>query len=574
MASVQASGALSAHRRSSDDSPSIVQPTLPRTASGSSRGADVRAAGVWFFSLARQELERPNDDDALGSYGAAAQALRQRPWPGPGTHVKVTEFELDAPAAMHAMIAASQKQNHRQPPQRGPNARIKISSALPRAGAINHRDRVAPSPPHSYVARLESQLNTCSALPRQMSPETKSDAQQQRSASVTTTALPGRRPLEGGHSGHRRPSLGRRTSALRVAALTEKWLKSEEEKAAAELADGSTEVCVEKSLLPIPAHWTFPSQAGHSSAKSCVARLREGKFRTSIASAMSNRSRAASVGEERGQEAAHPPWRQRLLAEPIHSYWALKDAALTPVKPTPSSQIPLLGSARMRRENCERRRHSFEYRRLQLQGELEDQLEWRDRCRSVLLRRCNSDNGAATVPADSPSAAPSMSQTAGVNVTRDLLLTDVFGSSPRAPVPWHQRAEAAPLSSPALLSAWSQEAARQAVQQEKHRLVALLQSFVVKCSAAALTLADTEELRAETIRRVWHPKGDADCSRTAFLYREQFLKLLRGRYRLRTSGLHGALDTMCPADIIDALPSKAEASFARFAYDVLPSRTA
>ncbi|KAG5492385.1 hypothetical protein GH5_01304 [Leishmania sp. Ghana 2012 LV757] len=569
MTSVHAPDGMSALRPGSDGRRSTAELTRPRASSASARGSGDKAAGMWFFSRTRQQLQRPSNNDALGySYGAAAQALRQRPRPGAMAYGKVVGFEIDAPADMHAMIAASQKQNHRQPLQRGPNARITVCPAFPRAATTGHRDRVATAPAHGYVARLESQLNTCHALQLQPSPEPKSSSQRQRSTSVTAAFLPCGRRLEVGGSGRHRQPARSTSSALRVTTLTKEWVKAEEVRAVAKLADGSTGVRIVESLLPIPAQWTLPSHAGKPYAKSCVARLRESKFKPFVASSMTTRSRAASVGEETAQQATQPLWRRRLLAEPIQSYSSLKDAVVTPLKPTPSSQIPLLGSARIRRENCERRRHSFEYQRFQLQGELEDQLEWRNRCRSILLKRSNSEDNVAAVTADSPSITPLMPEAAGVNAMRVSLLTDVFGGSV---VPSPQRVEATQRSSFGLRSVWCQEAARQAVQQEKRRVVALLQSFVVTCSAAALTLADTEELRAETIRRVWHPEENAGCTNTAFFYREQFLKFLRRRYQLHLSTLDGAADTMRSTDIIDVLPSQAEASFARYAYEILPN---
>ncbi|CAG9582859.1 conserved hypothetical protein [Leishmania major strain Friedlin] len=527
-----------------------------------------------FFSRARQQLHKSKGSNTVASsYGVAAQAVLQDTRQDTDADRKIVGFELDAPAAMHAMMATTRKQSCNRPLRPGSTERITVSRISPRSVALEHRSRDSTVTGNDYLTRLQSALNACDTSQSLPSPEPQVSWQHRRPASMTAAALPCPRRPEGRGSGGRWQSVRSTTPSLGVTTLVKEWVKAVEKKAtAAVLTKGSTEVCMEKSLLTMPAFCMPPSRAGQLSTDSCVARLLQSKFRPVSASWMPDEPCAASAGRDVAEEAAaQPPWRHRLLAEPIQSYRLLKDAVVSPVKPTPSSLVPVLGSARIRRDNLERLRHSFEHQRLKLQGELEDKLEWRNRCRSALLRHNSAEDRAAVVPAHSPSTAPSTPQGAGERAMRTPLLAEVFGGPSGSAARLHQLVESPHLYSLMLGSIWSHEAARQAVQQEKSRLVALLQSFVVTCSAAVLTLAAMEKLRSETIRLVWHPEENSGSHHAALLHREQFLKFLWGRYEAHTSGLLGAVDTVRPIDIIDALPSQAEASFARYAYEVLPT---
>ncbi|CBZ31052.1 conserved hypothetical protein [Leishmania mexicana MHOM/GT/2001/U1103] len=526
-----------------------------------------------FFSQTRQQLEKLKVSNGFASsYGVAAQAVLQGTGRDPDAYRKVVEFEMDTPAAMHAMMATTRKQSLHRPLRRQSTARITVSQILPRTVAPRHRSRDITATGNDYLARLQSELNACDTFQSLPSPQPQASRQHRRSASMTAAALPCPRRPKGRGSGRRRQPLRSTTPSLGVTTLIKEWVKAVEEKAAAELTKGSAEVCMKKSLFNMPAFWMLPSCAGQQSMDSCVARLRKSKFRPNSASSMPDEPCAAAAGEDVAEEAAaQPPWRRRLLAEPIQSYRVLKDAVDSPVKPTPFSLAPLVGSARIRRDNVERQRHGFEHQRFKLQGELEDKLEWRNRCRSALLRHSSAEDGAGVVPAHSPSTAPWTPQGVGQSTLHTPLLAEMFGGPAKSAPRSHQLVASPHLFSLALGSVWSQQAARQAVQQEKIRLAALLQSFMVTCSAAALTLAAMEELRAETIRRVWHPEEDAGSHHAILLHREAFLKFLWGRYEAHTSGLLGAVDTVRPIDIIDAIPSQAEASFARYAYEILPT---
>ncbi|XQJ31430.1 hypothetical protein NXY56_007542 [Leishmania guyanensis] len=528
---------------------------------------------MWFFSQTQQQLERPNDDSGFGSgYGAAAQKLRRRPRPGLMAYGKITEFELDAPTFIHAMIPTTRKQNCHRLLQRVETTRCALSQTLSRASSVRSRGRDISVAEDDYVARLEGQLNACDASESPRSPEAQSSWQRQRSASLMTTLHAPHRP-EGRDSVRCRQSFRSTAPSPHVTTLTKEWVKKDEEKAAMALSKGSTEAHTEDSFLAIPTYCTFPSRVGQSSTNSCEARLHRGRLKSFAGPSASNRSSAAAVVEYNAQgSTAQPPRRQRLLAKPIQSSLLLKDVMTTPVQPTRSSNASLLGSARIRCDTLERLRHGFVHQCIVLQSELEEKLEWRNRCRSALLRRNRPVDGATAVSTHSPASATSTLRAAGVNALHPKMFDEVFGSAAGFSMRLQRRSKLPQFSSFALHSVWSQEAARQAVQQEKHRLVDLLESFVVTCSAAALTLAATEELRAETIRRVWHPEGGGGSHNTSFLHCEQFLKFLQGRYELHTSQLLGAAEAMCPTDILDALPSQAEASFARYAYEILPSR--
>ncbi|KAK7200933.1 hypothetical protein NESM_000152200 [Novymonas esmeraldas] len=561
--------------------PTRAATASPRAAPASARGAHDTAAGLWFFSQTRRELERHDGDDGgaaapASPYGVAAQALRRRTRPGPTTYGTIAEFELDAPAAMHTTMATIRQQSQGRRPQRSGAARVTSTHASPRSTTASPRGVDSAAVAGDYVARLESRLAECDMMRSPVHPKQQRGSwQYQRSMSLSAGALPTPRRPDARRGSRPRPPLASTTpGSARVVALTEAWVEAEEEKRGAE--SRTETAAAADSFLEMPAHRALPSRAGQPSTDTCVARLRECKFRPFSAPTppVCRRADAATTTTAAVDASAQPPWRQRLLAEPIQSYRVLKDAVEAPVPPTPSGEISLFGSARTRRGNLEKLRHGFQHQRFRLHGELEDRLEWRTRCRSAVLRRKSGEGGGPVSAIRSPATAPSSPHAAHVSALRASLLADVFagGIGAAARQRQRQRAAAEQASPAALRSVWSREAARQAVQQEKGRLVALLQSFVVTCSAAALTLVAMEELRAETIRRVWHPEDGAEGNQPYLFYREQFLTLLRDKYDLQFSTLLSATNTVRPADTIDALPSQAEASFAWYAYETLPSR--
>ncbi|GET93023.1 hypothetical protein, conserved [Leishmania tarentolae] len=567
------SDASSALGRSSNRSWRHTGSTPPRGVVASARTGSDRKSGVFFFSQARQQLEKPKGSHLIASsYGVAAQAVLQGTRHDPDVNRTTVRLELGTPPVIQRVITSVRKQSHHCPFHRESTRRTTASHVLPRTAAIKRRSRESTVAGNDYLARLQNELNACETVQSLPSHDVQVSWQHRRSASMTAGTLPYPRRPEGKGSGRRRQSLRSTTPSLGVTTLVKQWVKTVEEKAAAELAKGSAEGCVEKSPLPMSAYCMLPSHTGPLSMDSCIARLRKSKFRPISAFSMRDEPCAESVaGDVAGEAVTQPLWRERLLAEPIQSYRVLKDVVDSPVKPTPSSMIRFRGSGRIRRENLERLRHSFEHQRFKLQGELEDQLMWRDRCRSALVQYKNRESEVSVLPSQSPSTALSTPQATKERTVCTSLLKEMFGDPGAFAGRSHQLAQSPNLNSSTLRSVWSQGAARQAVAQEKSRIVALLQSFAVTCSAAALTLADMEELRAETIRRVWHPEEEAGRHDTVLFHREQFLNFLWGRYEAYTSGLLGAVDTVHPIDIIDALPSQAEASFAEYAYEILPT---
>ncbi|KAG5492919.1 hypothetical protein JKF63_01499 [Porcisia hertigi] len=547
----------------------------PSTPAVSANTGAEKPVNMWWFSQAQQRLDSSCLDHAPDpQYGVAAQVVLRRLRSNRVVPSSICEFELDAPAAMHAMIATAQQRGRGRSPPRGFTAPVTSSKAAQRMPTLHQSSEETTLAVHKYRARLEKQLNACSVLQSPPSPDSKSFRHHQPSAPLTNAAaLPCVTQPEGDRdSGRGRQPRRRRASSLRVSTLAREWVHAEEEKAAAALTKRAVETSREKLLAAMPSSCTPPTCADDSSRNSCAARLRKGKFSSTCR--VPTRFDAASAGEETAFEASRQPlWRQRLVAEPIQSYRLFKDAVVDPVEPTPSSRVPLYGSARVRSSNLERLRHNFEHQRLRLQGELENNLGWRDRCRRAVVLQRRAPDESTAFSSSAYSLVRSTHKTSEVGGLSAFLLAEVFGGAAGANMMWKQPGrESLSVSSPSLLGIWSQEAARQAVEQEKRRLVALLESFVVTCSASTLTLGETEKLRAETIRRVLRPEEISSRQDILLLYREDFLEFLRERYKLYASSLLVVADKTPSIDIIDELPSGAEASFARYACDLLPSR--
>lgn len=577
MTSVTGSFSSSAPRRSAgassaadDGSPTPLPPPRSRAVSTQSpiaAASEDTTGGVLFYSAAKRRL---GDIDAgkriAPPYGMAARRLRERERPGASGYGKIVEFELDVPAAVHSTITALRQRGHGRPPSRPVGApRSAHSRLLARMGATTPREPEGSGVvlKSEYITQLEARLGTSG-------PAASPHARRSHDSWAPRHGAASRRSISASvlhhvdnrsHTRQRpRESTDAVTPPLRVPELTKEWVQREEEERASTAPDFFP------TSLPL-AESPRPAGATRSPEQATVARLRAGKFRPYSAPQPPAASRTHEEGGEAAAGPAQPPWRRRLLTEPIQSYRVLHDATTVPTPTTPSARIPLLGSGQMRRRNVEELRHGFEYERFRMHGELEDRLEWRQRCRAAVLRRASatgSDGDLALSLSPSESAASAVAS---------QLLDGVFGGGSEKAREHLRRTNPIGPFATSFRSAWAQEAARQAVRQEKARLVALLRSFVVTCSAAALTLAATEELRTETIRRVWHPKSGRGTRHSVFFLRDDFLAFLQEHYQLSFSVLLDASEALRPTDIIDTLPSQAEASFAAYAYDILPAHT-
>lgn len=449
------------------------------------------------------------------------------------------------------------------------------------------------------VSRLALALNDCdvvqSAPPPQQQPQPQqpnSTAQRSLHHSLNTPPCGGSMVLQTPshshpHHHHRPPSeRGRRRAGkdplpAHVVDLTRGWVAAERAEAAAMAATVSSrgeESMSSLHTVKMPAFHAVPTHTAPLSNSSVIMRLHKGKFdplpphtpETSAATA----SATAAAMKRASRPASASALESRLLAEPVHSYRILKDATTPLLDLHPTSRIPLLEAAQMRRANLERLTHNFEHQRYVLHGELEEALEWRGQCQAAIMRRRSSDSSTEEkTPLSSSSLHTPRPPTAPPNTDEIYqgLLDEVFTHRSFRSA---KARRGVPVSSTAIgfRSAWTKEAVRQALDLEKSRLTRLLRAYDTNCGAAALTLAAVEDLRAETIRRVWHPEDFASSRGSAVFYREHFLAYVQIRYPLNLPTLSATVGgERPPHEILDALPSKAEASFAKFAYESLPS---
>lgn len=563
------------------------------------------AKNLWFYSTTRQQLAPQGTTAAAAanisaaSYGVAAMALRQRTRPVTADAANLVRFEVVPSAVLNASVgkmrteAGSRATRVRQRSHVLPNA---ANEALRSARTSLHvTDGAAAA--QDAVSRLTNALNECDALQGQQ--------QQQHSQQQPPPTSPRRRSLllshntsySGGSAVLQPPTQppseqrGRRRAAKNpfpshVVDLTRSWVAAERAEAAAAAAPQKDDSVSSFTTVKMPAFHAVHAHAAPLATPSCVMRLHKSKFdllpHPSAETSLTNLSGAAST-RRAVRPASASALEARLLAEPIHSYRILKDATTPFLDLHPSSRIPLLEASQRRRVNLERLTHNFEHQRYVLHGELEDALEWRGQCQAaVLRRRSNSDVSSITAEEGATTAAlsssslhrpPTASRQPSTDEVYQGLLDDVFAHHTFRGA---KAARVAPARSASIgfRSAWTKEAVRQALDLEKAQLTRLLRAYNSDCGAAALTLADVEDFRAETIKRVWHPEDYASSRGSAVYYREHFLAYVQSRYPVNLPTLSTVGGARLPSDILDALPSKAEASFAKFVYETLPRLTA
>ncbi|KPA86637.1 hypothetical protein ABB37_00743 [Leptomonas pyrrhocoris] len=564
---------------------------------------------VWFYSNARHQLTATHaaaDGDAGGAvpYGTAAATLRQRPRPATADAATTVGFDVIPCDVMISTVGRRSAESNRRFARPRQRPRISISPAHGTVRSAGNSVRVTEGSLTSQdaVGRLMSVLNDCDAQQQQL------QEQQEQRQRRTSAGRKGLHPsYENSYTANSFPtphapsdrsyrdSAGSTMSA-HLEDLTRRWVLAEAKEEAAEAAAAATaqragsagEIRSRATVGKMPAYRTVPAQAATPVHNSCVMRLRKCKFRPSNAAAATVASPPDVVAETATPSVASTEHQkklsteavlgERLSAEPVRSYCMLRDATTPSIELRPSSQIPLLRAARLRRANLERLQHNFEHQRYVLHTELEDALEWREQCQAAVLRRRSIDSGAALVPVVTPPnsrpvTSSFLSSKPATDIVSQRLLDEVF-TRPSKQRPHTAGEVPVQLAAVNHRSAWTTEAARRALREEKERLTSLLNAFEVTCGAAALTLVAMGEFRAETITRVWHPEKFVGNRRALVFTREHFLRFAQTRYSPHLPTLSKARAARRAYDILDALPSKAEASFAKYAYELLPSSAA
>jgi hypothetical protein len=580
----------------------------------SNQGANSRRE-IWFYTNARQRLmAEQNNTAALSPYGTAHQhQLRQAFCAETSNIVRFEVLPSDVlPSAVGQMRTEANRRSTRLR-QRSQLPHDQVRDTMRSAGSAMLATDGAPGP-QDAVGRLVNVLNDCDAKQQgQQQPRPGSAAQKSlhasnnNSRSATLFLTP--------HAPHvrRRPNSATAALASHIADLTRNWL-SREVAEAATIADAAAQQrsadrpAEHATHLRMPKLRAISAHAAPLASNSCVMRLRKSKFeRVNPAAATSASSVCSTHPASSPSSSRHacgggagvcttpfappaaPPAKAsraqkssaecalelRLAAEPIRSYRILHDAITPSMELYPSSHIPLFEAARLRRANLERLTHNFEHQRYVLHEELESALDWRGQCQAAVLRQRGNGHSTSGIPGApqmqprSP-ALPTLGSSRSSDNVYQGLLDEVFAQQ-RCRRPTAGPTVTTSASSLPFRSVWSKEAARLALLQERERLVCSLNAFESKCDAAALTLAAVEDLRAETVQRVCNPETFSDHGSAIVFTRERFLKFIQARYPSNVPSFSDAGVTRHPSDILEALPSKAEAAFAKYAYEVLPS---
>ncbi|KPI84685.1 hypothetical protein ABL78_6254 [Leptomonas seymouri] len=546
---------------------------------------------ILFYSDMRRQLVTECDMAAAAAarYGSAVRAMRQRQRPASVDATNIVEFDLLPPSVMTSAMGRIRGEANSRSARMRQRLRNPFSSARDAVQSAGTSTLITEgSSSQDAIGRLMSALNDCEAQQKghQLTSAGRRNVRlfHHNSHSVSSLRVP-RAPSE-----QSRRNSANASQVARVAEISKGWVRAERRKhAAAEAAQRSTSKAENGARavgVKIPTYRTGPSHATPLAKESCIMRLRNCKFgpinspaaavacsssHTGIDSVAEN-TRPSVLSDARNKPSAEAALEERLLAEPIRSYRIFHDATTPSAAPRPSTHIPLLQAARLRRTNLDRLAQSFEHQRYILHAELEDSLEWRGHCQAAVMHHRSTEEGSADVsdarPADALNGPPPPQS--DTDKVYQVVLDKVFVRRPHRP----SRAASAKwkCSGPInFQSAWAKDAARQALNHEKERLTRLLNEFEAAGGAAALTVLAMEEFRKETIKHVWHPEEFLGDRHAVLFSRDQFLKLVQARYpqNFRTSS--SARGMQQSHDILDALPSNTESCFAKYAYEVLPS---
>lgn len=249
---------------------------------------------------------------------------------------------------------------------------------------------------------------------------------------------------------------------------------------------------------------------------------------------------------------------QQLREQPIQSYNLARVLQESPRPCYPHDATALDDASKRGAVNLQRLRHRFEHTRYTKHAEIEDFLRWRASCRCVV---------SAAVTRSKDSAAVMSRGTSSV----DAVLDEVFEAAPsHRQRPFSASYARSPFLLPKLRSAWTAKAYEMAMEDEKKQLCARLDAYELPATASALSKEAVQQLCAEVVRGV-QQKPSVHPTEPLFTRRD-FLRLLHrlGYLVACTLSEEAQFDVMV-AEVVDRMPSPAEASFAEYALQVLPA---
>lgn len=504
------------------------------------------STGLWFNSRVHRHLAAKRHLDQTTQHHPSV-ALSGKSFQA-SNHALIN-FQPEQPQAMRDQIQHLKRVSMLRSRRDRAGPQLTLPNEARHVGA----SLIAESPSHGYLSRLLNVLNDEEVV---VAPASSTGTPQRRGSFST-----GRN-----HPNYSSPSppkvspqhLTPNSSNQLVKTLTEHWVEEQE------LERGGGVPTAKAAKSTAPSHALPPSHFRNAlRPKSCLARMERSRFPQTAHSSTGSRPFSAASLQARRPTVQPRPWKEQVATEPIQSYRIIRNLWEAPKKLYQSQYIPLTDSSRLRRENINRLHHHFEHLRYTEYEDLENTLAWRDRCEDAVIKHfCDVKSGENTTEKVPLCEADIVHE--NVFVRRRTIRTGTALSKMREGP-----------ESPFLQSVWMAEAAALTVQVEKQRIADYLRSFELKCSAGVLTVAATDALKEETIRRVLEHCGkgeDAAVSNSmsgALFSRPDFIQFLEMRYSIKSSVATSAQAR--PIDIVDSLPSEAEASFALFAYDALPN---
>lgn len=258
----------------------------------------------------------------------------------------------------------------------------------------------------------------------------------------------------------------------------------------------------------------------------------------------------------------------QLASEPIRSYSVLRDATTRPASALLRRPAATLkGTGAVAQENYGRSRHRFEHTRYASQAGLLGFLDWRSACRTAVCHSAVSSDGLPT-----GSGAPTSTSAMVANMVLETVEQVQRRAPRRASAPPAAARPATgdpshPLSSSPLQSSWTHVATVLSAEKAREQICRRLSEFTLDFQAAALSKESLERLRTEIIAKVRHKPPPALFTKRNL---KSFLVSRRHKFGSILDIQNEGATAMTEADVIDSMPSPAEAAFVRYAFATLP----
>lgn len=251
-----------------------------------------------------------------------------------------------------------------------------------------------------------------------------------------------------------------------------------------------------------------------------------------------------AASDDSGKPTIMQEYMEKISNQPIRSYRAFFNATVKPEeRPLVKPKKLLQGSAYYEQKLLDTQ-HRFDHLRFEKQVDIENFTSWRGKCRGVVSAHF----------ADNKEDGPVLEQQLGVYGRRE---------NP------HLRSTTQGKSGGIHSSVWTTKAMHLAVAEERNRICHNIENFKLDFNAATLSKEAMEKLRSEVLQRI--RAKPCNNFNNALFSKNDFIRFLSNRTKRSLQTDLPVFTSAGPIDVVDAMASPAEAAFAKYVLQVLPT---